>query len=90
MFKSGIDNCRNKEALIYKCVTILIRLYLNSHIPCVFVKIQIIDDADLDNDGQLSLAEFDHVMGKTPEFAKYVQYCISYNSSYLHVGYKRT
>lgn len=30
----------------------------------------IIDDADLDNDGQLSLAEFDHVMGKTPEFAK--------------------
>lgn len=52
MFKSGIDNCRNKEALIYKCVTILIRLYLNSHIPCEFVKIQIIDDADLDNDGQ--------------------------------------
>lgn len=30
----------------------------------------IIDDADLDDDGQLSLAEFEHVMGKTPEFAK--------------------
>lgn len=30
------------------------------------------NDADLDNDGLLSLAEFEHVMGKTPEFAKYV------------------
>ncbi|XP_022288915.2 calcium and integrin-binding family member 2-like [Crassostrea virginica] len=30
----------------------------------------IVNDADLDNDGLLSLAEFEHVMGKTPEFAK--------------------
>ena len=29
-------------------------------------------EADLDNDGKLSFAEFEHVISKSPDFLKYV------------------
>lgn len=32
----------------------------------------ILDEADLDDDGALSFAEFEHVISKSPDFTKYV------------------
>lgn len=42
----------------------------NVHVPLFifFFLIQIIDEADLDNDDGLSFAEFEHKMTKNPEF----------------------
>lgn len=31
----------------------------------------ILDEADLDDDGALSFAEFEHIVDKSPDFAKY-------------------
>ena len=35
--------------------------------------VQILDEADLDDDQALSFAEFEHVISKAPDFVKYVQ-----------------
>lgn len=34
----------------------------------------ILDEADLDDDGALSFAEFEHVVSKSPDFTRYIIY----------------
>ena len=41
-----------------------------SLINIVFVYLKIFDEADLDDDSQLSFAEFEHVISKAPDFVK--------------------
>lgn len=40
---------------------------------CSCLIFQIFDEADLDDDSQLSFAEFEHVISKAPDFVKWVQ-----------------
>ena len=37
---------------------------------CFSLIFQIFDEADLDDDSQLSFAEFEHVISKAPDFVK--------------------
>lgn len=37
----------------------------------------ILEEADLDDDGSLSFAEFEHIIDKSSDFAKYVEVCFN-------------